>query len=298
VEFIEAVEIGYSRGGGVAGFAGAGSPVPVDVFLEKGQNAKLTQEVPASQSVPASSQSASPSPSPSQSQETSKPTLDLPDSTKLSLLDNSPGRQRLAERQRLVERQLGPAAPPPVARDMSEANMGDQLRLAGWGERTGETLLTGGGLKMNDDRSQNYIIGPKERRLELVGSLSRDMRLLPSLGNPNHNAAVQQQRAEWVRMDTEAYFILYNLCASRVPANFLIYCKVIVAQYAHVTEALHWGDKPATICVRLGQCDTKSYIQSLPHALTTGISVPPPLVGKGIGYVETDAKLAVNEKKQ
>jgi hypothetical protein len=118
--------------------------------------------------------------------------------------------------------------------------------------------------------------GRRDFRLFLRKIQPAQIRYATLVDGPMKAAKRAQQRYENQQMYTVVYQVLESICAKHVPQAFYDYCTPVVKGYQKVAEGLKTKDRPDSICVYIGACTEKSYVQNMPHSV-------PVLPKKGAG---------------
>jgi len=113
-----------------------------------------------------------------------------------------------------------------------------------------------------------YIVGGRDRAVQVIGSSPREMRHVP-LRNYGTSYEAEFQRQQWIQLYYSVYSLAWQHCREKVPITYLPYCKGILSAYPLVMQGLHWGDRPDTICMRYDFCAQSSYLANQPHTAST-----------------------------
>jgi len=125
------------------------------------------------------------------------------------------------------------------------------------------TQAPAGGAK--ESTKVGFVLNGRTRNSEFIGAGPPDVRYSP-LVLPAEEAMAE--REQYKTMQLVVYKMLQDMCATRMPLSFLGYCKNAMDQFRHITQGLHYGDRPDSICLSIQSCAADSYAAIQPHAMT------------------------------
>jgi hypothetical protein len=124
-----------------------------------------------------------------------------------------------------------------------------------------ESQVTGSGVSTK----VGFILNGRTRNSEFIGAGPPDVRYSP-LVLPAEEAMAE--REQYKTMQLVVYKMLQDMCATRMPLSFLGYCKSAMDNFRHITQGLHYGDRPDSICLSIQSCTADSYAAIQPHSMT------------------------------